>query len=246
MNGNAATTATGTAGQYSGQRLFTLLGNLRQDLTEMVKGELTLLKSEITAALSSMGKDGAMIVIGGFIAYTGAIFALVGIATLIAFALHAAGLSILMSIWISFLAFGLAIAGAGYGVLKSGLSNFKKVSFAPKETISTMKEIVSGDTTAAGIVASRDLKDEKGEKIQRARVVAEKRIEKVQSELAEVQARMKPQYMWKATCTAVKRRPKMTAGIGAAVIALGYVMAKRRHRHRNGHPDMKDYELVLD
>lgn len=245
MNGTVDTAHT--SGPYSGQRLFTLLGNLRQDLTEMVKSELNLLKSEITAAASSMGKDGLMVVIGGFIAYTGAVLALIGLATLIAFALHAAGLSILMSMWISFLVFGLAIAGTGFGILKSGLSAFKKVQIAPKQTISTVKEFVKGDTSAAGIIASEELKDEKSEKTHKARVAAEKKMQTVQTELAEVQARMKPQYMWKATCTAVKRRPKMTAGIGAAVIALGYVMAKRRHNHhRDGKANFKDYELVLD
>jgi hypothetical protein len=66
--------------------------------------------------------------------------------------------------------------------------------------------------------------------------------------LAEVQARLKPKYMWSATCTAVKRRPKMSAGIGAAVVALGYVMARRHHNHRNGNGKVvtKDYELILD
>jgi ElaB/YqjD/DUF883 family membrane-anchored ribosome-binding protein len=242
MNGNVETVS-----QYSGQRLFTLLGNLRQDLTEMIKSELALLKSEISATVSSMGKDGVMILIGGFIAYTGAIFALVGLATLIAFAVHKAGLSILMSTWISFLAFGLAIAATGYLILKSGISKFKDVKVAPQQTISTVKEIVKGQNGAAGIVASKDLKDEASEKTHKARMAAEKKIEKVQSELAEVQARMKPKYMWKATCTAVKRRPKMSAGIGAAVIALGYVVAKRRHHHNgNGKVSAKDYELILD
>jgi len=232
--------------EYRGQRLFTLLGNLRQDLTEMIKSELTLLKSEISASLSSMGKDGVMILAGGFIAYTGAIFALLGLATLIAFALNKAGLSLMMSLWISFLVFGLAIAGAGYMVLKSGISKFKEVKVSPKETISSMKEFVKGETGAAGIVASKDLKDEASEKTHRARVAADKRIEKVHNELAEVQARLKPQYMWQATCTAVKRRPKMSAGIGAAVIALGYVMTRRRHRNGNGKTNFKDYELTLD
>lgn len=242
MNGNAE-----TVGAYSGQRLFTLLGNLRQDLTDLIKGELALLKSEISATVSSMGKDGVMILAGGFIAYTGAIFALVGLATLIAFALNKAGLSIMMSMWISFLVFGLAIAATGYMVLKSGISKFKEVKVAPRQTISTVKEFVKGETGAAGIVASKDLKDEASEKTHKARVAAEKKIEKVQGELAEVQARMKPKYMWKATCTAAKRRPKMTAGIGAAVIALGYVMARRRHHHNgNGKVAVKDYELVLD
>lgn len=240
MNGIVDTT------EYRGQRLFTLLGNLRQDLTDMIKSELALLKSEISATVSSMGKDGVMILIGGFIAYTGAVLALIGLATLVAFAIHKAGLSALMAMWISFLAFGLLVAATGYMLLKSGISKFKEVKVAPKETISSMKDFVKGETNGSGIVASKDLKDEASEKTHQARVRAEKKIEKIHSELAEVQARLKPQYMWKATCTAVKRRPKMSAGIGAAVIALGYVMAKRRYNHHVGKAPLKDYELVLD
>ena len=117
---------------------------------------------------------------------------------------------------------------------------------APKQTVATVKEFVKGETGVAGIVASKDLKDEKDEKTQRARVTAEKKIATVQSELAEVQARMKPDYMWRATCTAVKRRPKAAAGIGAAVVGLAYMMVKRRHNHRNGKAITEDYELVLD
>jgi ElaB/YqjD/DUF883 family membrane-anchored ribosome-binding protein len=241
MNGNVD-----MAGEYRGQRLFTLLGNLRQDLTDMLKREIALLKAEITASVSSMGKDGMMIVIGGFIAYTGAIFLLIGLAVLIAFALHAAGLSIMTATWIAFLVFGLVVAGIGYGILKSGISAFKKVDIAPKQTLSTVKEFVKGETSAAGIVASDDIKDEKSEKTHKARVAAEKKMDTVQSELAEVRARMKPKYMWQATCTAVKRRPKTSAGVGAAVIALGYVMAKRRHTHHRDGKLAKEYELLLD
>src|SRR5687768_1155867 len=223
-----------TSGPYSGQRLFTLLGNLRADLTEMLKSELALLKSEISASVSNMGKDGAMIAAGGFVAYTGAVLALVGLACLIAFGLNKAGLSVLMALWISFLGFGLLVAAGGYMVLKSGLSKMKEVSMSPKQTVATVKEFVKGETGAAGIVASKDLKDEKSEKTQRARVAAEKNIATVQSELAEVQARSKPKYMWAATCTAAKRRPKAAAGIGAAVVGLAYLMVKRRHNGHNG------------
>ena len=243
MNGESA-----TSGPYSGQRLFTLLGNLRQDVTEMIKSELALLKSEISATVSNMGKDGAMIAAGGFVAYTGAVLALVGLACLIAFGLNKAGLSVLMALWISFLGFGLLIAAGGYMVLKSGLKKMKEVSMSPKQTVATVKEFVKGETGAAGIVASKDLKDEKSEKTQRARVAAEKNIATVQSELAEVQARLKPKYMWNATCTAAKRRPKAAAGIGAAVVGLAYLMMKRRHNGHNGNGKVavKDYELILD
>jgi ElaB/YqjD/DUF883 family membrane-anchored ribosome-binding protein len=244
MDGTATTrTATASAeNQYSGQRLFNLLGNLRQDLTDMIKAEIDLLKSEITSSISAMGKDGVLILMGGFIAYTGAVFALIGIAALIAFALNKAGLSLAMATWISFLAFGLAIAGTGFGILKSGISKFKNTPVAPKQTIATVKEIAKS-TNGGGLVATADLKTPGGEKIQKARAAAEKKIEKVQSELAEVQARMKPKYLWNATCTAVKRRPKASAGVGAAVIALGYMMMKRRKHHRNGQATVDTYEI---
>src|SRR5687768_3926817 len=139
-----------TSGPYSGQKLFTLLGNLRQDLTEMIKSELALLKTEISASLSNMGKDGAMIAAGGFVAYTGAVLALVGLAALIAWGLNAAGLSVLMSLWIAFLGFGLIVAAGGYLLLKSGLSKLKEVQVAPKQTVSTVKEFVKGEAGAAG------------------------------------------------------------------------------------------------
>ena len=166
---------------------------------------------------------------------------------MIAFGLNKAGLSVLMALWISFLAFGLLIAATGYMVLKSGLSKIKEVSVSPKQTVASVKEFVKGEKGAAGIVASKDLKDEKSEKTQRARVAAEKNIATVQGQLAEVQARMNPRYMWAATCTAAKRRPKAAAGIGAAVVGLAYLMVKRRHNHKlNGDADLTDYELVLD
>jgi hypothetical protein len=253
MNGNAGTaTAAGQqhSGQYSGQRLFTLLGNLRQDLTDLIKSELDLLKAESSASISKMGKDSILVAAGGLVALVGAVFLFIGLAVLVAFALQKAGLSTLMSLWISFLVFGLAIAGTGVGVLKSGLSKFKEVKIAPQAAIQTAKEMVkpASRSSAGGIVASSDLKDEASEKTQKKRVVAEKKIEKVHEQLAEVQARMNPKYMWAATCTAAKRRPKMTAGIAGAVVGLVYVMAARKKHRRDGHGKVayKDYELVLD
>jgi len=99
-----------------------------------------------------------------------------------------------------------------------------------------------------GIVSSDGIKTEAGEKTHKARVAAEKKIEQVSEEFAEVQARMNPKYMWAATCTAVKRRPQASAGIGAAVLALGYFLTKRSRKKsaRAKAAADEDYELILN
>lgn len=209
----------------------------------MLKKEIDLLKTELSEKVSCLGKQGALIAAGGVVALVGAIFCLIGVATLIAFALHQAGLSVGMSIWISFLVFGLAIAGTGLFLLKSGLAALKQTSIAPTETIATVKEIAQRDVSAAGIVASADIKSEKGDKTRKARAEAEEKIGKVASGFEEIQARMTPKYMWSAACTAAKRRPRMTASIAGAVVSLGY-LALRHHRKASdgdGH-----LELVID
>jgi hypothetical protein len=223
MNGIAA-----KPNDLSGQRFFSLLGTLREHVTEMFQKEINLLKTELGEKCSSMGKDGILIVAGGLVAYTGVIFLLIGLCALIIYALEKAGLSLVMGIWIAFLAFGLVIAGVGYGVLQAGLGKLKKTSLAPKETLFTVKEFKDPEKLHVGPSA-----EEKSDssKTHVARVSAEKKIEQVQADLAEVRSRLTPRYMWAATCTAAKRRPQLSASIGAAVMALGYLMIRRRRHH---------------
>jgi len=220
MNGYATKT-----GELGGQRFFSLLGTLREHVTEMFQKEINLLKTELGEKCSAMGKQGVLIAAGGLVAYTGAVFMLIGLCALIVFALEKAGLSAVMATWIAFLAFGLVIAGAGFFTLQAGLGKLKKTSIAPKETLFTVKEFRDPEKLRVG---PSDAEKSDSGKIHVARVSAEKKIEQVQADLAEVRSRLKPQYLWAATCTAVKRRPKISASVGAAVMGLGYLMIRRR------------------
>ena len=237
MNGTATatrtTTTTASTGEFQGQRFFSVLSNLRQDLTDMLKTEMDLFKAEMSEKASCMGRQGMFIGIGAIVALLGATLLLVGICGFIAFGLNKAGLSPLLSFGIAFAAFGTIVAGAGYFILNKGIKTLSKTKIAPEQTVRTVKEITKPDANPVrahkGLLTDEE-DDDKSHRVKAARIAAEKKIEKVQREAAEIRARMNPKYLWAATCTAAKRRPKMSAGIGASIVALGYLLIRRRRR----------------
>jgi hypothetical protein len=227
MNGTTATTDN-----LQGQRFFSILGNLRQDLTDMIKREVTLLKTEFSAKASCLGRQGAFIAAGGLVALIGAELLIIGLCAFIAFGLVKAGLSPLVASAIAFAAFGLILGAGGFMVLKKGINTFKETSYAPEQTLHTVKEITKPDANPIRAHAGAATEDsEAARKVRAARSAAERKIEQVQSEAAEIRARLQPKYMWAATCTAVQRRPKMFAGIGASLVAVGYLFIRRRRSH---------------
>jgi hypothetical protein len=238
MNGTAASGTTTTASAHptdnlQGQRFFSVLTNLRQDLTDMLKREMDLLKAECSEKLSCMGRQGMFIGIGAVVALLGVTLLLIGICGFLAFGLNKAGLSPLMSFAIAFFAFGAIVAGAGYFVLNKGIKTLSKTRMAPEQTVRTVKEITKPDThpipRQAGLL--HDEEDDKSHQVKSARMHAERKIAEVQRESAEIRRRLTPKYLWAATCTAAKRRPKATAGIGASILALGVLLLRRRHHN---------------
>ena len=229
MNGTAAATSD----SLQGQRFFSVLSNLRQDLTDMLKREMDLLKAEMSEKVSCMGKQGMFIGIGAVVALLGVMLLLMGICGLIAFGLMKAGLSPMLAAAIAFLAFGAILGGVGYGVLNKGIKTLSKTKMAPEVTVRTVKEITKPEANPIMAHASpiSDEESEKARRVKTARAAVERKIERVQSEAAEIRARLNPKYMWAATCTAAKRRPKISAGIGASVLALGYWIVRRRRLH---------------
>lgn len=230
---NRATQASpGPSPEYSSRGLFALLGNIREDLVKMLHSEVDLLRTELHEKVSKLGRQGIIVAVGAVVAYTGAVVFMIGICFLIAFALQQAGLSETMATWIAFLSFGLLVTLAGAIALKKGLEGLKKTSVAPKQTLASVKEIAGRFQESKETIANPDSKDEQAEKTRRARNRAEEKIAKVQSELAEVQARMTPHYLWAATRTAMQRRPQLSAGIGVSALAVGYLMIKNHHSRR--------------
>jgi hypothetical protein len=112
-----------------------LFGQLSQDMTLLVRQEIQLARSEISENLSRFTANLVSVAAGGFVAYLGG---LALVATLI-LALHDLAN---ISLAVSSLIVGAVLALAGYFMLKRGLSELKRVDFAPRRTVDNIKEDV--------------------------------------------------------------------------------------------------------
>jgi len=109
-----------------------LFGDLAREMSTLVRKELQLAKTEVTATASAVGKDVAFIAAGGFIAYAGF---LALIATLVII-LHAVGLPL----WLAALIVTVIVLGAGGILIMQGLDKLKKTQMMPQQTMQTLKE----------------------------------------------------------------------------------------------------------
>ena len=108
-----------------------LFSELSRDTAELVRKEVELARTELTARASRVGRHVVYIAIGGF-AYAG-VLALVAALVIV---LEVAGLTW----WASTLIVGIVVALAGYMFVQRGISGLQRDSLTPTETIETLKE----------------------------------------------------------------------------------------------------------
>ena len=112
------------------------LGDLFKELSRetgtLVRKEVELATTEMSAKLSTAGTHAGTVAAGGALAHAGL---LVLIAALVI------GLSQLgVTPWLSALLVGLLTIGVGYLLVSKGLANLRRTSVAPTQTIETLKE----------------------------------------------------------------------------------------------------------
>lgn len=120
--------------QRSDRSLGELFGDLASQITNLVRQEFELAKTEVTQKATQTGKDIGFLAVGGAVAYAGF---LVLLATIV-IALGQLGLPW----WLSALIVGLVVTGVGYFLVQKGLSEIRNRSLAPQQTIDTVKEDV--------------------------------------------------------------------------------------------------------
>ena len=114
------------------------LGELFAELSEktstLVQKEIELARHEMTRSATTLARNSARIVIGGLVAYTGAIVALIGVAWLL--------VTLGLPTWLGFLLVGgLTIAIGGF-LAWTAIQSLKKVSVVPTRTVETIKQDV--------------------------------------------------------------------------------------------------------
>ena len=109
-----------------------LFADLSRDTAALVRKEVELARTEMSAKASRFTRHAASIAVGGAVLYAG-VLALVAAAVII---LEGVGLTW----WASALIVGIVVALVGYLFVQRGLSALQRDSLAPTETIETMKE----------------------------------------------------------------------------------------------------------
>lgn len=111
-----------------------LFGRLTEDMSLLMRQEVQLVKAEMKETMSRATTD--LVAVGG-----GGLVALAGGLTLVA-ALVLLLVALGITAWLSALIVGGVLAGAGFMMLKRGLSDLKQVDLTPRRTVETLKDDV--------------------------------------------------------------------------------------------------------
>jgi hypothetical protein len=109
-----------------------LFGDLARDMGTLVSQELALARTELTDKAARVGKEVAMLAVGGLVAYAGLLAIVAAVIVLIA--------DRGVPLWVSALVVGLVVAGVGYLLVQRGISALRRQDFAPRQTIQSLKE----------------------------------------------------------------------------------------------------------
>ena len=109
-----------------------LFGDLSRQLGTLVRQEIELAKTETTARLTSVSRDGAMLAAGAALAYAALLVGLVGIAILLA--------DLGLTPWLAFVLVAVVVGVIAAVLIQQGRSRLQHADLAPRETIETLKE----------------------------------------------------------------------------------------------------------
>lgn len=108
-----------------------LFSELASETGTLIRKEVELAKTEMTAKASAAGRNAAAVAVGGAVAFMGAMALLAGIIL---------ALAMLIPLWASALLVGLIVAGIGGALVMKGLTSFKRIDPVPRETVKTLQE----------------------------------------------------------------------------------------------------------
>src|SRR5918993_202034 len=115
-----------------------LIAELSRETGQLVRKEVELATTEMTAKAKKAGADAAMIAAGG---------ALLHAALLVLLAAFVIGLAqVGVTPWLSALIVGVLTAGIGYLLVNRGRASMRTTSLAPTQTLESIKETATWTT----------------------------------------------------------------------------------------------------
>lgn len=132
-SGSESTSATGKPGAGKKRSLFSLIGSIPSQLSELIRSELDQLKTELLRKLKHAG-----IGIGLFLG--AAVVAVFAVGVFVAAAIM--GLAVVLPAWLSALIVGIVLLVIVGVLILLGVKEMKKGSPEPKETIASVQKDV--------------------------------------------------------------------------------------------------------
>lgn len=120
--------------------LASLLGELREESTTLLRQEIALAKAEINEKAAHVGKNTLELATGGALAYAGLIILLIGVALLASRALVAMGVGPQMAVWLGPVLVGLIVAIIGASMAMKAKKAMSAEKLIPHETVESLKE----------------------------------------------------------------------------------------------------------
>ena len=124
----------------SDQSLVSLLRELRDETTTLVRQEIALAKAETCEKVTKMARNVGYIAGGAILAYTGLILVLLSMRDFIAAGLISAGLSAAVAAGLASLIVAVIIAVASWALIAKGRAALKNETLVPEKTIESVKE----------------------------------------------------------------------------------------------------------
>lgn len=119
-------------GSKEDRSLGELFSDLSRETSNLVRQEVELAKTELSAKAAEVGKDIGFLAVGGAIAYAGLLVILGGIAILLG--------DLLNNYWLGALIVGIVVAAIGGFLVNKGLNDLKQANLKPEQTIESLKE----------------------------------------------------------------------------------------------------------
>jgi hypothetical protein len=120
--------------------LGTLLRDLRDETSTLLRQEVALAKTEMSEKASLVGRNVAALTAGGAVAFLGAFFLLFAATAGLYVGLVAAGLTHATSGWLAPLLIGAAVTLIGYILVQKAISTLRNTNPVPEQTKQTLQE----------------------------------------------------------------------------------------------------------
>ena len=118
-----------------------LFSELAAETSTLVRQEVALAQTELTAKATSVGKNVGFLVAGGAVGYTALLVILaavvIGLTQLIS---SLSGWQLITSAWIAAAIVGLVVGAVAYVLVTNALAKLKETELTPRQTVETLKE----------------------------------------------------------------------------------------------------------